>query len=247
MSAPLLEARGVTKAFGGLQALDAVDLQVGHGEIVGLIGPNGSGKSTLLNCLGRALPVDAGAILLEGADITTVAPYRTARLGLTRTFQEIRIFHELPVWENALLGRQWGDVRLSRLVRRSDRATGERARDLLDLVGLTPLRDDYAGNLSGGQRRLLELVMAMMPRPRLVMLDEATSGVNPTLIEHLRRYLLVLHDEEQVSYLMVEHNTGFIFGMAERIVVLHQGREMANGTPEQIRDDPEVIDAYLGA
>lgn len=243
----VLEARGVSKRFGGLWALRDVDFHMKSQEIVGLIGPNGSGKTTLLNCLARSLPVTKGTIHFQGDDITDLPPFRVAKQGLTRTFQKVRIFADLSVWENVVLSRQWADVGLWELLRGTGNDTQERAAELLDLVGLRKLETEFAGNLSGGQQRLLELVMAMMPRPSVVMLDEATSGVNPTLIESLKHYLRTLHDQEGVAFLLIEHNVGFIFSMAERIVVLHQGEELANGLPDDVRGNKEVIDAYLGA
>lgn len=245
--APILEARKVSKRFGGLWALRDVDFAMQPREIVGLIGPNGSGKTTLLNCLARSLDVTEGSIHFEQEDITGIPPFKVAKKGLTRTFQKVRIFEDLSVWENVVLARQWADVGLRGLLGATEQGTQERAGELLDLVGLRRLQDEFAGNLSGGQQRLLELVMAMMPRPSAVMLDEATSGVNPTLIESLKRYLRTLHEEEGVAFLLIEHNIGFIFSMAQRIVVLHQGEELANGLPEDVKNDKEVIDAYLGA
>lgn len=244
---PLLSARGITKSFGGVRAVDGVDFDVAIGEIVGLVGPNGSGKSTLLGCLSRDIPMDAGRITFNGIDVTRLRTMQVARSGIGRTFQNVRLFPELSVWENALMGRQWRGVGLRGMLGPADTATRQRAADLIELMGFPHLAHEYAGNLSGGQMRLLELVMAMMSRPRLVMLDEATSGVNPTLIESLKHYVKVLNQEERVAFIVVEHNIGFIFSIADRIVVLDDGRVLADGSPEEIRQNQEVIDAYLGA
>lgn len=243
----LLTAEGVTCRFGGLVALDGVDFHVDEGEIVGLIGPNGSGKSTLLSCLSAGQRVDAGRIRLSGKDITRRRPSTVARMGLTRTFQDARVFGELTVTENVLLARDWTGLPPFGLLRAPERSARDRAAMLLDLVGLCGLAEEKAGSLSGGQQRLLELVMAMMPGPKVVMLDEATSGVNPALIAELSEHLRLLHREENVSFVIVEHNVGFVFGMADRIVVLQQGRVLAEGAPDEVKSNQEVIDAYLGA
>lgn len=243
----ILEARGISKSFGGVRAVRDVDFSVAPGEIVGLVGPNGSGKSTLLGCLSRDIQSDSGSIEFNGEDIGRLRTMQVARRGMGRTFQNVRLFPELTVWENALLGRQWKGVGLGRLVRPADTATRQRASDLIDLMEIPHLSHQYAGNISGGQMRLVELVMAMMSSPSLVLLDEATSGVNPTLIESLKHYVKVLNDEEGVAFIVVEHNIGFIFSIADRIVVLDDGQQLANGTPHEISENKEVIDAYLGA
>jgi ABC-type branched-subunit amino acid transport system ATPase component len=246
-NASLLSAQGITKSFGGIRAVHGVDFDVAVGEIVGLVGPNGSGKSTLLGCLSRDIPMDAGRIIFNGADVTKLRAMQVARNGIGRTFQNVRIFPELSVWENALMGRQWKGVGLRGMLCPADTATRQRAADLIELMGFPQLIHEYAGNLSGGQMRLLELVMAMMSRPRLVMLDEATSGVNPTLIESLKHYVKVLNQEESVAFIVVEHNIGFIFSIADRIVVLNEGQLLADGSPEEIQHNQEVIVAHLGA
>jgi ABC-type branched-subunit amino acid transport system ATPase component len=243
----LLEAVGITKSYGGVHALKSVDFRVEPGEIVGLVGPNGSGKSTLLGCLSRGTPVDSGTIAFDGRDITRERPRTIARRGLARTFQNVRVFPELKVRENALLSRQWSEVSSLKLLGTADAATRERVDNLLELTQMSRLADEFAGNLSGGQKRLLELVMALVSKPRLVLLDEASSGVNPTLIESLKTYIRALHAEEGVSFVIVEHNIGFIFALASRIVVLDAGLVLADGTPDEVRGNQEVIDAYLGA
>lgn len=246
-ASPLLRARGVVKSFGGIHAVRGVDFDVAVGEVVGLVGPNGSGKSTLLGCLSRDISMDSGSIWFNGADISGLRAMRAARQGMGRTFQSVRIFPELSVWENALMGRQWKGVGLRDMLHPSDSAIRQRASELIELMGFPQLKHEYAGNLSGGQKRLLELVMAMMSGPHLVMLDEATSGVNPTLIETLKQYVQVLNREEGVAFIVVEHNIGFIFSIADRIVVLDGGKVLAADSPEGIRQNQEVIVAYLGA
>jgi branched-chain amino acid transport system ATP-binding protein len=247
VSPRLLEARSLQKRFGGIHAVRDVNFHVSAGEIVGLVGPNGSGKSTLLGCLSRDIPIDSGSIVFNAVDVTRRRAMDVARSGLARTFQTSRIFPELTVRENALLGRQWQGVGLRAMIRPADADTRQRATALLEMMEISHLTDHYAGNISGGQRRLLELVMAMMSRPSLVMLDEATSGVNPTLIESLKDHVRTLNREERVAFVVVEHNVGFVFSIADRVVVLDEGSLLADDSPEEILKNQEVIDAYLGA
>lgn len=173
---PVLQAEGVVKQFGGLFAVNNVDIHVMPGEMVGLIGPNGSGKTTLFDCLSRVQDLTAGRITLNGHDITNAKPHEVAQRGLSRTFQLIRVYRDLTVLENMELSVQWGDVGLGQLFRKTPTSVTDKADGLIDLLLLSRLRDDKAGALSGGQRRLLELGMALMSDPSIVLLDEATSG-----------------------------------------------------------------------
>ena len=242
----LLEARGVVKRFGGLTAVDGVDISVGAGEMVGLIGPNGSGKTTLFDCLSRVSAVDAGLIEFGGTDITRLRAHDVARMGMSRTFQLIRVYRDLSVAENMHLSIQWGELGVPQLFARTDAATRRRAGELLDLLLLRRLRHERAGNLSGGQRRLLEIGMSLMSEPRLVLLDEATSGVNPTLVADIADRIRTVNAEQQVAFLLVEHNVQFVADLCERVVVLDQGAVLAEGTPREIMEDPAVIEAYFG-
>ena len=244
---PLLEGRGVSKHFGGLQAVDNVDFNVYSGEMLGLIGPNGSGKTTLFDCLSRVQKVDEGQILLNGQDITHLKPHEVAHLGLARTFQLIRVYRDLTVVENMELSLQWGDVSFSDLFRRPDKATTEKADQLIDFLLLSRLRDQKAGKLSGGQRRLLELGMALMSDPTIVLLDEAMSGVNPTLVEEIKVRIQILNRDQGVSFLLVEHDIRFVKDMCSRVVVLNYGAKLAEGSPEHIMENEDVIEAYFGA
>ncbi|MDE0654405.1 MAG: ABC transporter ATP-binding protein [bacterium] len=242
----LLEARGVVKRFGGLTAVGGVDISVAAGEMVGLVGPNGSGKTTLFDCLSRVQPVDAGLIRFGGVDITGLRAHDVARLGMSRTFQIIRVYRDLSVAENMHLSIQWGALGVPELFARTDAATRCRADELLDLLLLGRLRHERAGNLSGGQRRLLEIGMSLMSEPRLVLLDEATSGVNPTLVADIADRIRAVNSEQQVAFLLVEHNVQFVADLCERVVVLDQGAVLAEGTPGEIMRDPSVIEAYFG-
>ena len=242
----LLDARGVMKRFGGLTAVDGVDISVGAGELVGLIGPNGSGKTTLFDCLSRVSAIDSGSISFDGVDITRHRPHQVARLGLARTFQLIRVYRELTVSENMELSIQWRRIGTARLFGRTDAATRRRVESLLEFLMLSRLRHERAGALSGGQRRLLEIGMALMSEPRLLLLDEATSGVNPTLVAEITDRLKEVNSNG-VAILLVEHNVGFVAELCHRVVVLDRGAKLAEGTPSQVMEDPAVIEAYFGA
>ncbi len=246
MSKPLLEARQVSKYFGGLAAVNRVDLAIYTGEIVGLVGPNGSGKTTLFDCLSRLQPIDRGKIFFKGRDVTQARPYQLARMGLARTFQRIRIYRQMTVWENLLISRQWRGETIFTMLKPSRRKTRRRALELLDFLLLSPLKNEYAGNLSGGQRRLLELGMALMPDPEILLLDEATSGINPTLSETIKDRIRTLNQEQGKTFLLIEHNMNFISDLCNRVYVLNQGEKLTEGTPEEIKANEAAIEAYFG-
>lgn len=243
----MLEANGIVKRFGGLTAVDGVDIEVFSGEMVGLIGPNGSGKTTLFDCVSRVHGLDNGSIRLGTTDITRLSPYQVARMGVARTFQVIRVYRDLTVRENMELSVQWGEIGVRGLFRRTDSATQAKAEQLMEFLMLAPMAEEPAGTLSGGQRRLLEIGMALMSDPTLVLLDEATSGINPTLVEDIKDRLVSINAEQGVSFLMVEHNVQFVADLCERVVVLDSGRKLAEGTPRQVMEEPAVIEAYFGA
>jgi ABC-type branched-subunit amino acid transport system ATPase component len=242
----ILEAHNISKYFGGLAALDGVDLSVYAGEIVGLIGPNGSGKTTLLNCLCRLESIDGGIILFKGRNVTKKRPDQMARIGLARTFQRIRIYQQITVWENLLISRQWRGENLFNLFKPSPKRTEKRARKLLDFLQLSHLKNEQAGNVSVGQKRLLELGMALMPDPDLILLDEATSGINPTLINTIKNYIRFLNQEEGKSFILIEHNIHFISELCHRVYVLDRGKNLAQGRPAEIKNNQAVIEAYFG-
>ena len=243
----LLEARGVVKRFGGLTAVDHMDIGVGAGEIVGLIGPNGSGKTTLFDCLSRVTELDAGWISFKGQKITRCRPHQVARLGLARTFQLIRVYRDLTVSENLELSIRWGELGTRGLFTRTDTDTHRKVDYWLDFLTLGRLRHERAGALSGGQLRLLEIGMALMSDPELVLLDEATSGVNPTLVTEIGDLLRRANQEAGVALLLIEHNVRFVAELCDRVVVLDRGAKLAEDTPERIMENPAVIEAYFGA
>ncbi|HEV8308207.1 MAG TPA: ABC transporter ATP-binding protein [Methylomirabilota bacterium] len=249
----LLETVDLTKRFFGLTALDKVSFRVGRGEIVGLIGPNGSGKTTLFNCATGILPVSGGRIRLKGEDITNHATHAIALKGVSRTFQIIRIFPQMTVMDNMLLAIQQhqGERIVSSIlrtpgVRRLEREARERASELLDFVGLAARRDDLAAHLSYGQQKLLEFIMAFMPKPEIVLLDEPAAAVNPTMIEKMMDHIVQLN-REGYTFCIIEHNMDVVMELCHRVVVLDHGETIAEGTPEAIRNNPDVIEAYLGA
>jgi ABC-type branched-subunit amino acid transport system ATPase component len=244
---PLLEGQSVSKYFGGLAALHRVDFALYPGEITGLIGPNGSGKTTLFDCLSRVQDISNGQVFFKGVDITRKKPYQVAHMGLARTFQVIRVYRKLTVLENMLLSRQWRGESLFNQLRPSQPDTEARARQLIEFLLLDHLIDEQAGNLSGGQQRLLELGMALMPDPDLILLDEATSGINPTLIETIKDRIRQLNQEQGKAFLLVEHNIQFISDMCSRVIVLNYGEKLAEGTPDEIVENEAVIEAYFGS
>jgi neutral amino acid transport system ATP-binding protein len=252
MDAALLALNGITRRFGGVAAVDGLDLQVHAGTIIGLIGPNGSGKTTVLNLVSGLLKPDEGGIVLEGHDITGLRPDLVARSGVTRTFQEARVFSALTLMENLLLtGQQHQEDSIvmrmlpSRRLNRLEADARGRARALLELVGLARMADDLSGSLSYGQRKLLMLAAALMSNPKLVLLDEPTAGVNPTLIENLKHYIVELNGRG-LTFLIVEHNMDVVMNICHRVVVLNFGHLIADGGPDIVRNDPDVVQAFFG-
>ncbi len=244
---PLLEGRNVSKFFGGLAALSQVDFAVYPREVMGLIGPNGSGKTTLFDCLSRVQNISEGEVFFKGENITNKKPYQVAHMGLSRTFQVIRVYPKMTVLENMLLSRQYGGQGLLKLFRPSPPDTEERARELVSFLMLESVVNEKAGNLSGGQKRLLEIGMALMPDPDIILLDEATSGVNPTLIEEIKDRIRELNEVYEKAFLLIEHNIQFISDLCSRVFVLNYGQKLAEGTPQDIMANDAVIEAYFGA
>jgi len=244
---PLLEGRGVTKNFGGLAALTQVDFAVYPGEILGLIGPNGSGKTTLFDCLSRVQEITKGNVYFKDVEITHKKPYQVAHLGLARTFQVFRVYRKLTVLENMLLSRQWRGESLFHQLRPSHPDIESRAHEFLQFLTLDHLTYEQAGNLSGGQQRLLEIGMALMPDPDLILLDEAASGVNPVLIDLITDRIRELSEEQGKTFILIEHNMRFIGDLCNRVFVLNFGEKLFEGSPEEVMTNEDVIEAYFGS
>ena len=240
----LLEAQDVCKAFGGIQALSTCSISVEQGTITGLIGPNGSGKTTLFNVMTGYERVDSGQVRFSGRTITNAAPDKVFRLGMGRTFQLTRVFPRLTVLENMHVAAQRNDLK-GLLSRWSSTHEQKRALELLDFVGLTKLKNLPAGNLSYGQKKLLEFAFVLIAEPRVILLDEPAGGINPTMINYLTDRIRTLN-ELGVTFLIVEHNMEFVMGLCHKVIVMHRGTKIAEGTPVEVRANPAVLEAYLG-
>jgi branched-chain amino acid transport system ATP-binding protein len=243
----LLAVDGLTRRFGGITAVDGVSFEVRQGEVLGIIGPNGSGKSTLFNCiLGQLVPSE-GKVSLDGADVTGLRPSELNRRGVSRTFQLLQVFPNLTVRENLILaGQEHEGSMIGRLFGRSDAGLTAKADRMVAFFRLGHLADETAGRLSYGQQKLLDAAMAFMAGPRLVLLDEPAGGVNPAMLGALHDRLKAINAEEGATFVVIEHNMEFVMSLATRIIVLAEGRILAQGAPEAVRNDPRVIEAYLG-
>jgi branched-chain amino acid transport system ATP-binding protein len=243
----LLEVRDCTKSFGGVVANRDISLAVPEGKIIGLIGPNGSGKTTLFNSIVGHHPIDTGSIRYDGREISNRRVAEIARLGLLRTFQQTRIYGKMTCVQNMLISLPHKQEGLRAMFSKFRKADEERAEALLEFVGLYSKRHLMAGDLSFGQQKLLEFAMALMNEPKLLLLDEPTAGINPTLINGIIDRLKRANAELGITLFVIEHNMRVIMNLAEHIYCLAHGQLLADGAPEAIRDDQRVIDAYLGA
>jgi len=248
----LLEIEHVVKTFGALRAVDDVSLQVREATITGLIGPNGAGKTTLFNTIAGALRPDGGRIRLGGRRIDRLRPDQVFHCGLGRTFQIPRPLRSLTVLENLMLvpaaqsgERFWNTWMRRGRIRHEEAIHREKARELADFVGLSRLVGEPAGVLSGGQQKLLELARVLMVDPSIILLDEPAAGVNPVLLETLVERIVALH-RRGVTFLLIEHNMDLVMQLCDPVVVMAQGRLVMEGSPQAVRADPRVIDAYLG-
>ena len=243
----IIDIQGVSKSFGGVVANTDVSLTVERGGITGLIGPNGSGKTTLFNSIVGYHPIDAGSIRFEGKEISKFPVQKIARLGLLRTFQQTRIYGAMNCVENMLISLPHRKMSFLESFGRNGKQDYERANMLLEFVGLYEKRYLQAGSLSFGQQKLLEFAMALMNEPTVLLLDEPTAGINPTLINGLIDRLKRANTEFGITLFIIEHNMRVIMNMADTIYCLAHGKLLAHGTPDEIQNDQRVVDAYLGA
>ena len=250
----ILDVAGLELRFGGVRALAGVDLDVRRGSITALIGPNGAGKTTLFNAVSGFYRAERGAVLFDGQPLLGRSPHAIARLGMARTFQLTKTLAAMPVLDNMMLaapdqpGERLANVLLRpRRWRAREDQVRARALGLLETFDLRALAHDYAGTLSGGQRKLLELARVLMLEPRLILLDEPMAGINPTLARRLLEHIHALRESEGVSFFFIEHDMEVVMGQSDRVIVMSQGRVIADGRPDEVSRDARVIDAYLGS
>ena len=243
----ILEVSNVSKSFGGVKANVDISMNVEKGKIVGLIGPNGSGKTTLFNSIVGTYPIDQGSIKFNGKEVSELPVPVIAKLGLLRTFQQTRIYGKLNCIENMLISHKGSDANLMKIFSKIPQELTDKAENLLNFVGLYQKRKLRAGDLSFGQQKLLELAMALMNEPKMLLLDEQTAGINPTLINGIIDRLISVNKDYGITLLVIEHNMKVIMNLAQRVFCLAHGQMLANGTPDEIKNDKRVLDAYLGA
>ena len=246
-TAPVVQVRGVSKRFGGIKAVDNVSFDVYPGEILGVIGPNGCGKTTLFNCVLGQYDSDQGQVILGDTDVTKWMPDRRARHGLARTFQLLQVFDSMTVRDNLMTAAQPHVSSIFGVLFKSPRlGLDDTVDSVLDRFRLGHLADESAANLSFGQKKLLDTAMAFMSNPKVVFLDEPAAGVNPGMLGDLEGRIRELNAEENVTFAIVEHNMEFILGLATRVIVMAEGSILMEGTPSEVRNDPKVIEVYLG-
>ena len=243
----ILEVKNVSKSFGGVKANVDISMSVEQGSIVGLIGPNGSGKTTLFNSIVGTHPIDNGSIRFNEKEVSHLPIPVVAKLGLLRTFQQTRIYGKLNCVDNMLISNKPNNDGIFSVFSKVPKELNEKAENLLNFVGLYQKRKLRAGDLSFGQQKLLELAMALMNEPKMLLLDEPTAGINPTLINGIIDRLIKVNKEFGITLFVIEHNMKVIMQLAQHIFCLAHGQLLANGTPKEIKNDKRVIDAYLGA
>jgi branched-chain amino acid transport system ATP-binding protein len=245
---PVLRVTDMRKHYGAIRAVDGVSFEVRPGEIFGVIGPNGSGKTTLFNSMLGQIPPDSGRIELNGEDVTRLGPLELSRRGVGRTFQTLQVFGKMTVRDNLIVAAQEHQgTMLSRMFAPPDSGLGARADALINQFRISHVADRRAGELSYGQQKLVDIAMAFMSEPKLVLLDEPCAGVNPSLVGGISRLLKDLNRERQSSFVVIEHNMDFVMDLCHRIMVMVEGKVLAVGAPDEIRSNRQVLDAYLGS
>ena len=242
----ILEVRNVSKFFGGVRANEDISLDIEEGKIVSLIGPNGSGKTTLFNSIVGTHPIDKGSIKFQGKELSQKLVHEIATMGLIRTFQQTKIYGQMTCMMNMKISKKVENS-FSRMFDQIPNELNDQAEQILSFVGLYEKRNLRAGELSFGQQKLLELAMALMNEPKMLMLDEPTAGINPTLINGIIDRLIKINDKYKITLFVIEHNMRVVMNLAQKVFCMAHGQLLAEGTPDQIKNDKRVIDAYLGA
>jgi branched-chain amino acid transport system ATP-binding protein len=249
----MLEVKSVHKSFGGLMAVNDCSLSVREGSITGLIGPNGAGKTTLFNLITGFYKVDRGEIYFSGERIEGLSPDKIFHKKVFRTFQITREFEQMTLLENLMIipsfqtgEKIWNTWLRSAMVRRQEKEIKEKALEVLEFVELIHLKDEYAGTLSGGQKKLLELAKSMMADPKMILLDEPGAGVNPTLMKKLVSHIRKLCKQRNMTFFLIEHDMDLVMNLCNPVIVMSEGKKLAEGTPDEIRKDKRVLEAYLG-
>lgn len=249
----MLEVKSVHKSFGGLMAVNDCSLSVREGSITGLIGPNGAGKTTLFNLITGFYKVDSGEIYFNGERIEDLSPDKIFHKKVFRTFQITREYEQMTVLENLMIippsqigEKVWNTWLRPAMVRRQEKEIKEKALEVLEFVELIHLKDEYAGTLSGGQKKLLELAKSMMSDPKMILLDEPGAGVNPILMKKLVAHIRKLCEKQYITFFLIEHDMDLVMNLCNPVIVMSEGRKLAEGTPKEVKNDKRVLEAYLG-